>query len=567
MKLNPPAKMVDAMVVRRFFFVLAAAFAMAGCGGGGGSVQPKGTATAPPTSSAARAVIGRGTLTVQFPPSYRTAKSSVRNTGASKSRKPAYVNPTAGNLLDVYINGTLVTNLDGITPSHSATVAPSSDGTQSLTNVPLYSTNTDVAVIEWDSSDSLILAVGENPTISFTPGTAATLSVMMQMNATGFALTPNADGSSGTVFGSSIATGSAGSPEIVYVYPVDPLGGFTAASGYGGYPSAISVTGTSSDDSKIGLQPRPGYLLSYASLSSSVSVTATAPNPAYFLNKTGYPELIALYYGDVVNFSTITGSSVISTVTLVPSLPPFFYTGGAQYAVVPAGITQATVTVAGAQGSGGNGGYGGSVTATIPVTPGETLTINVGGIGGYNGSGASGGDGCGSPGGDGSDVRQGGGALGNRVVVGGGGGGGGCDNGFGGGAGGSGGQSPFNGGNVGGAGGGGGGLAGSNLAGGLGGLGGPGAPGGSNGADGALGFGGSGGAGSPASCTGLGGSGGGGGYYGGGGGGGGGQNAGCTGGYGGGGGGGGSSWAEGTATGVTYNDGAQFGNGQVTIVF
>src|SRR5208283_3929205 len=82
----------------------------------------------------------------------------------------------------------------------------------------------------------------------------------------------------------------------------------------------------------------------------------------------------------------------------------------AQNYIVPFGVTQATIVAAGAQGANTDGG---SVTATIPVTPGESLAVyvggaNVGAVGGFNGGGSSGGGGCNGGGGGASDVRQGG---------------------------------------------------------------------------------------------------------------------------------------------------------------
>ena len=87
----------------------------------------------------------------------------------------------------------------------------------------------------------------------------------------------------------------------------------------------------------------------------------------------------------------------------------------------------------------GPSALGGLVKATIPVTPGETLAVFVGGAGipegnGYNGGGANGnsgtcsGSGCGGGGGGASDVRQSGDSLKSRVVVAGGGGGEACCN-------------------------------------------------------------------------------------------------------------------------------------------
>lgn len=115
----------------------------------------------------------------------------------------------------------------------------------------------------------------------------------------------------------------------------------------------------------------------------------------------------------------------------------FAYTGGPQAYTVPAGVTSLKVDLAGAAGgprfslSTGQG-LGGRVQAILAVTPGQVLTLYVGGagarnMGGYNGGGgASAGDGGG---GGASDLRQGGTALANRVLVAGGGGGGGDDGG------------------------------------------------------------------------------------------------------------------------------------------
>lgn len=119
------------------------------------------------------------------------------------------------------------------------------------------------------------------------------------------------------------------------------------------------------------------------------------------------------------------------------------YTGSVQTYVVPVCVTSITIDARGAQGGGNNGGLGGQAIATIPVTPGSTLYVYVGGRpaaqlgpGGYNGGGATlalpcGGGGDGFPGGGGSDVRTTA-SLNDRVIVGGGGGGEGWSTGLGG---------------------------------------------------------------------------------------------------------------------------------------
>lgn len=114
----------------------------------------------------------------------------------------------------------------------------------------------------------------------------------------------------------------------------------------------------------------------------------------------------------------------------------FEYTGAAQTWTVPTGVTSATFDIYGAAGYGPQppqfrGGKGGRATATLSVTPGQVLEINVGGAGiaGVNGGGFNGGGGgfYGGGGGGGTDVRIGGTALTDRALVAGGGGaGGGC---------------------------------------------------------------------------------------------------------------------------------------------
>lgn len=274
-----------------------------------------------------------------------------------------------------------------------------------------------------------------------------------------------------------------------------------------------------------------------------------------------------------------------------PRLSPetFEFSGAAQSFVVPDGVTRITVEAYGAQGGngtgffgdGGAGGLGGAVTATLTVTPGETLVVMVGGAaesplytptdfdapGGYNGGGDGGADITqtsvrGAGGGGASDVRRGAGGLADRIVVAGGGGGGG-------------GGSTVLSSDDGGAGGGGGGLAGAAGAFGVGsgqlwgpGGGGTQVAGGAGGnatadPDGAAGTLGAGGAGAAITSTlsRIGGGGGGGGFFGGGGGE---SNSTALDGVGGGGG-GGSSFTVITATGVTHQQGVRSGNGLVVI--
>jgi hypothetical protein len=121
----------------------------------------------------------------------------------------------------------------------------------------------------------------------------------------------------------------------------------------------------------------------------------------------------------------------VSSVSTTPGSQSFNYTGAQQTWTVPAGVTSITVDAQGSQGgtsSYGTGGNGGRVQATISVTPGQTVYVNVGGqgsmsVGGWNGGGVPYGCGCVAGGGGASDIRIGGVALVDRKIVAGGGGG------------------------------------------------------------------------------------------------------------------------------------------------
>ncbi len=273
----------------------------------------------------------------------------------------------------------------------------------------------------------------------------------------------------------------------------------------------------------------------------------------------------------------------------------FRYSGGAQPFKVPANVTSIAVDARGASGGGQvcHGSYcyppkhyygrGGRVHAILPVRPGETIYVFVGGAGsstngGFNGGGNPGAGGGSYGGGGASDVREGGKTIYDRVLVAAGGGGQGGDRDALGGRG---------GGRIGGDGstycysspeciGGGGGIGGNQSQGGAGGAAGQSYEPGQPGTAGTLGKGGVGGLGgcyyyySNCGCgyaNGCPGAGGGGGYFGGGGGGGGaGEYASIYGGPGGGGG-GGSSWVAGRVRDFKTWPGYEKANGDGLVVF
>jgi hypothetical protein len=92
-------------------------------------------------------------------------------------------------------------------------------------------------------------------------------------------------------------------------------------------------------------------------------------------------------------------AALAAPASAAPVQVPFSFSGAGQFWVVPAGVTEAAFTLQGGAGgsvaSGADGGLGAELRATIPVTPGERLTILVGGQGtddglaGFNGGGTA----------------------------------------------------------------------------------------------------------------------------------------------------------------------------------
>ena len=148
-----------------------------------------------------------------------------------------------------------------------------------------------------------------------------------------------------------------------------------------------------------------------------MSLTARAQCPSVTVGTN--PTICAGSFSATLPISGLAGGMVNSVTTT------FNYTGAIQNYSVPGGVTALTIDLSGAAGQnslfpgGSPGGLGGRVQGVLSVTAGEVLNIYVGGQYTWNGGGAAAYDG-----GDASDIRIGGNALTNRVMVGGGGGGG-----------------------------------------------------------------------------------------------------------------------------------------------
>jgi hypothetical protein len=141
-------------------------------------------------------------------------------------------------------------------------------------------------------------------------------------------------------------------------------------------------------------------------------------------------------------------SAVLAAPVSAATSASFACTGATQTWTVAAGVDTVAVTAFGASGGSGGGmtgtpapgGLGGETMASLAVTAGEVLQINVGcaggaspsntpGAAGFNGGGLGGlaVQAGGGGGGGASDIRVGGSTLADRVVIAGGGGGGGGD--------------------------------------------------------------------------------------------------------------------------------------------
>ncbi|HXM06221.1 MAG TPA: hypothetical protein VN936_02095 [Candidatus Acidoferrum sp.] len=147
--------------------------------------------------------------------------------------------------------------------------------------------------------------------------------------------------------------------------------------------------------------------------------------------------LLATALASLVLFTACAShDAAVGSANLVPAVKAasgkqtFHFTGIVQTFQVPTGVDRVTIA---AEGAGTPSARGGFVRAAIAVTPGDTLSVSVGGApggmqGGYNG-GADGGPSApgyklhGAGGAGASDVRLGGTALDDRIVVAGGAGG------------------------------------------------------------------------------------------------------------------------------------------------
>jgi hypothetical protein len=173
----------------------------------------------------------------------------------------------------------------------------------------------------------------------------------------------------------------------------------------------------------------PSYLCPGST--ATLSATVLSPNSvAWYTSPTGGTPFATTASGATTSVSpTVTTTYYAETVSPSGSAT-FSHTGAVQTWTVPMGVTQIMVDAKGASGANfstsGIGGKGGRVTTLLNVTENSTLSIYVGGqgavgSGGFNGFSGTNGS-TARRGGGATDIRIGGTATTNRVLVAGGGG-------------------------------------------------------------------------------------------------------------------------------------------------
>jgi hypothetical protein len=328
--------------------LIGGAVIFSGCGGGGTApavshaVAPAATATVAPGA----VPLATAKLTLAFPATFFTAKpgTSAKSSTASV-RRPAYVNPTNNENLDVFV--------DGVDETPNLTVSNTNDGTQTIT-IGIYSTAAhQIVAIETAGglNSGQVLAIGETdvPAASFNPGDVSAIGLTMLMNATGIGITDNNNnsnnGSADAVFGTMSSSPIAftdsdvchipGVGNYLYVFGTDLTGGTTGfiSNAGAGVPvvslsSAVNLPGTTppSDSLVFPYGINSYFQINYNSYSGGLLLTTQLTNPAAvtvqaaYNNIQAYPGITALYNaGQIYNvIGYINTSPLIIQIEVTP---------------------------------------------------------------------------------------------------------------------------------------------------------------------------------------------------------------------------------------------------------
>lgn len=318
------------MLIRRLG-ALATVALLAACSGGGTTpasppavpVTASAKPTAPPASSA-RTSVGTARITLKLPQALRAKGAAVhaRNAAAVAKRMPKFVDPgdgtvNSGDVLDIYVDNTLIANMDGNFPNndHSIVVTnPNGDGTLAET-LPLYSTNNNTIVaVEWNNSGAVyIMAIGETNQGAITAGSTTNVSLTMQMQAyyVGIVDLPNFNDPE-ILLGQNYYASASGTPNNANgdgqwactnpaaanafgLYTADAGLTFVPIGGYGGTSSPVVTSSPIPGQSHLATSPLGTYFAAFDAGCTNISVNVSAPNPAnaiYTDVANGYPLFV-----------------------------------------------------------------------------------------------------------------------------------------------------------------------------------------------------------------------------------------------------------------------------------
>ncbi|MFT3909366.1 MAG: HYR domain-containing protein [Ferruginibacter sp.] len=351
----------------------------------------------------------------------------VNNPFSPADNNPAIYSATgSGGLSSFYKNGTqLASNASGVAAPNGLQLNGWNGQNElsdcDIMDVIIFSTvlsNTQRSAVETSVSNYYNNNTGliSGPSITVSPTTTTTYTVM------------GTDANGSTMQTVTVTVNS----NPVVSCPAD----ITATAATGNCNAIVNFAATATGNEPINLTYSQNSGTSFHVGTTAVNVTATDVNSCssscsfnIIMGDVDPPVINCPANVTVLNTSVATYTYPTATDCL-PIVKPadlvYEYTGTVQTFTVPAGVSRITIDAYGAEGTGIGtpAGKGGRAKADLNVTAGQVLNIYVGGSNGYNGGGIGK---KGANGGGASDIRVGGTALSNRVIVAGGGGGAGGD--------------------------------------------------------------------------------------------------------------------------------------------
>lgn len=289
-----------ARVFRRLLACTLTVLLGAGCGGGSGgsnSAPAQAVPAAAPRRTSGPAT--NATLSIRYPSGFHQLKLAAtgRKAEGGAARTPAFVNPTSGDLIHIYVSGREI----GGSPF---AVAATADGTQTAT-VPVYASEAGatIAVTETDATNVTTLASGTGLVPALSAGSSPALTVSMVMVATNMGLTTDPTNGSDAV---ALPAQFCASTSTVYPFAADGAGGFVIPAAVG----AGAASGTDADGNPIVLIPTP-------SLTSQSSANGGSSHVAQGLVG-GYRVFFDSNFDPIV-----TGWAVVNGSTVAPGTNSF----------------------------------------------------------------------------------------------------------------------------------------------------------------------------------------------------------------------------------------------------